>query len=60
MSEKLAIEGGPKVVRNRLTGWSRFYDGAIQSVEEVLKSGRVKYWTGPRGMEEEKDRDDLA
>jgi len=54
MGEKLAIEGGPKAVRNKLEGWPRFDERAIQAVVEVLKSGKVNYWTGPKGMEFEK------
>jgi len=54
MSEKLAIHGGPKAVRNKLIGWPRFDDATINAVVEVLKSGKVNYWTGPKGMEFEK------
>jgi dTDP-4-amino-4,6-dideoxygalactose transaminase len=54
MSEKLAIHGGPKVVRNKLIGWPRFDDATINAVVEVLKSGKVNYWTGPKGIEFEK------
>jgi len=54
MGEKLAIKGGPKAVRNKLEGWPRFDERAIQAVVEVLKSGKVNYWTGPKGMEFEK------
>ena len=28
---------------------------AIESVQEVLRSGKVNYWTGPKGMQFEKD-----
>src|SRR5512146_659093 len=51
---KLAIEGGPKAVRNTLTIWPQFDESAIQSVEAVLRSGKVNYWTGRKGMEFEK------
>ncbi len=54
MKEKLAIAGGPKAVKNALAGWPQFDDNAISSVVEVLRSGKVNYWTGPRGMEFEK------
>ncbi len=50
MSEKLAIKGGPKVVTSTLKGWPNFDDKAIKAVEEVLRSGKVNYWTGPKGM----------
>ena len=54
MSDKLAIDGGPKAVTNTLAGWPHFDEKAIQAVTEVLKSGKVNYWTGPKGMEFEK------
>lgn len=52
--EKLAIHGGPKAVTNQLTPWPQFDDNAIQAVQEVLRSGKVNYWTGKRGMEFER------
>jgi len=51
MSEKLAIHGGPKAVSRKLPGWPQFSERAIQEVEAVLRSGKVNYWTGRRGME---------
>ncbi|HVT27081.1 MAG TPA: DegT/DnrJ/EryC1/StrS family aminotransferase [Lacipirellulaceae bacterium] len=53
-SAKLAIEGGPKSVTNTLTPWPQFDERAIRAVENVLRSGKVNYWTGPNGMEFEK------
>ena len=52
--KKLAIEGGPKAVTNHLVGWPRFDEKAICAVTEVLRSGKVNYWTGKKGMEFEK------
>jgi dTDP-4-amino-4,6-dideoxygalactose transaminase len=54
MKEKLAIQGGSKAVRNKLVGWPQFNDNAINSVVNVLRSGKVNYWTGSLGMEFEK------
>src|SRR5512137_2065448 len=54
MSNQLAINGGPKAVTNKLQGWPHFDENAIQAVTDVLRSGKVNYWTGPRGMEFEK------
>ena len=54
MVEKLAIDGGDKTVTNTLTGWPQFDETAIEAVEQVLRSGKVNYWTGPKGMEFEK------
>jgi dTDP-4-amino-4,6-dideoxygalactose transaminase len=50
MSNQLAIKGGPKAVSNKLQGWPQFDENAIQAVEAVLRSGKVNYWTGKRGM----------
>ena len=50
----LAIDGGPKTVTNTLVGWPKFDEAAIQAVEAVLRSGKVNYWTGPKGMEFER------
>src|SRR5207249_4860948 len=50
----LALNGGPKAVTNKLKGWPNFDESAIRAVEDVLRSGKVNYWTGKRGMEFEK------
>ncbi len=52
--DKLAIDGGPKAVKGKLPGWPQFSEEAIQAVEQVLRSGKVNYWTGRKGMEFEK------
>ena len=52
--EKLAIDGGTLALRSKLPGWPQFDEKAIKAVEEVLRSGKVNYWTGPKGMEFEK------
>jgi dTDP-4-amino-4,6-dideoxygalactose transaminase len=49
--EKLAIQGGSKAVTNKLIGWPQFDDNAINSVVNILRSGKVNYWTGSKGME---------
>ena len=54
MAAELAIDGGPKAVTKDLAGWPSFDERAIKAVEEVLRSGRVNYWTGPKGMEFER------
>ncbi|MBT3377131.1 MAG: DegT/DnrJ/EryC1/StrS family aminotransferase [Lentisphaerae bacterium] len=51
---ELAINGGPKAVTNQLGGWPVFSEEGIKDVEAVLRSGKVNYWTGPKGMEFEK------
>ena len=54
MIDKLAIDGGPKAVTNKLAGWPSFDEKAISAVQDVLMSGKVNYWTGPKGMEFER------
>lgn len=53
-TEQLAIDGGPRAVRDALPHWPAFDEHAIRAVEEVLRSGKVNYWTGRKGMEFEK------
>ena len=58
--ETLAIHGGPKAVSRLLPHWPQFDEETIQAVEQVLRSGRVNYWTGPKGMEFEKNFESAA
>jgi len=51
---RLAIDGGPKAVTNKLAGWPQFDEEAIRAVQDVLRSGKVNYWTGPKGIEFER------
>ncbi|MDD4108709.1 MAG: DegT/DnrJ/EryC1/StrS family aminotransferase [Prolixibacteraceae bacterium] len=51
MAEKLAILGGPKTVTSKMIGWPNFSEEAIKAVENVLRSGKVNYWTGSKGRE---------
>ena len=50
----LAIHGGPKAVQDPLPSWPSFDEAAIRAVDETLRSGKVNYWTGKRGMEFER------
>ncbi|MHB0875866.1 MAG: DegT/DnrJ/EryC1/StrS family aminotransferase [Anaerolineae bacterium] len=54
MVEKLAIEGGAKAVAGKLPAWPCLSEEAIRGVEDVLRSGKVNYWTGKKGMEFER------
>jgi len=55
MIKKLAINGGQKSVTSEMIGWPKFSEKAIKSVEEVLRSGKVNYWTGKKGMQFEEE-----
>ncbi len=54
MSEKLAIQGGPKIAAEPFPMWPSLSEKGIQMAVDVLRSGRVNYWTGPLGMEFER------
>ena len=53
--QKLALDGGAPAVRDELPHWPAFNEPAIKAVEEVLRSGKVNYWTGNRGREFENE-----
>jgi dTDP-4-amino-4,6-dideoxygalactose transaminase len=54
MLQELAINGGSKAVTNQMQGWPCLDEKSIKAVEQVLRSGKVNYWTGPKGMEFER------
>jgi dTDP-4-amino-4,6-dideoxygalactose transaminase len=54
MNPQLAIRGGDRAVQNKLPPWPQFDENAVKAVEDVMRSGKVNYWTGKRGMEFER------
>lgn len=46
---QLAVEGGTPVRSVPFPCWPRFSDEEINAVQDVLRSGRVNYWTGTHG-----------
>ncbi len=44
--DRLAIDGGVPVRSTPLPGWPRFDAGDVEAVSDVLRSGKVNYWTG--------------
>jgi dTDP-4-amino-4,6-dideoxygalactose transaminase len=52
--ERLAIEGGSRAVLDKLPPWPAFDENAVLAVQDVLRSGKVNYWTGRKGMEFER------
>lgn len=52
---RLAIDGGTPVWNHRFAPWPIFDDEMIQIVSEVLRSGRVNYWTGDQGEQFERE-----
>ena len=58
MAKTLAIDGGRPVCSEPWPQWPWFPEKAIQDAADCLRSGKVNYWTGTRGMEfEEKFAD---
>ena len=53
--EKLAIDGGKKVYNGKWPAWPTFNEKTYDKVVDILKSGKVNYWTGKVGMEFEKE-----
>jgi dTDP-4-amino-4,6-dideoxygalactose transaminase len=47
----LAIDGGTQSFDRRLAPWPVFGADEVQAVSDVLRSGRVNYWSGSRGGE---------
>ena len=50
----LAINGGEKVYNGSFPMWPQFNPETYDKVVDILKSGKVNYWTGKVGMEFEK------
>ena len=42
----LAVDGGPPVRRTAFSPWPHYAEDEVDAVAEVLRSGRVNYWTG--------------
>jgi len=51
VADKLAIDGGKPACTLPWPAWPWFPEKAIQDVADTLRSGKVNYWTGTRGME---------
>lgn len=53
--DKLAIDGGEPVWKNEAPPWPQFDLSVLDDIKEILETGQVNYWTGPRGMRFEKE-----
>lgn len=51
MNDQLAINGGPKTIQEPVPMWPAFDNRTLDAVLEPLRTGRVNYWTGSKGME---------
>ena len=47
----LAVDGGEKVQKKPFPQWPKFDRLTERKVVEILRSGKVNYWTGPCGRE---------
>ena len=56
----LAIDGGTKVWTKGLPAWPQFDRKTDRRVLDILHSGKVNYWTGPKGAEFERAFADWA
>ncbi len=50
----LAVNGGAKLYNGSFPGWPVFEESTVLKAADVLRSGKVNYWTGPIGQEFEK------
>lgn len=55
MRDKLAIEGGAPVQSEPFPPWPSFAQDEIDAVVQVLRSGKVNYWTGEEGRAFERE-----
>lgn len=51
MTDALAIDGGTPVRNRPLPPWPAPTEAAAQAVADVVRSGRINYWTGEHGRD---------
>ncbi|HHW48006.1 MAG TPA: DegT/DnrJ/EryC1/StrS family aminotransferase [Clostridiaceae bacterium] len=54
MADNKKVMNGPGIAEEGFPMWPQFAEETLQDVLEPLKSGKVNYWTGTKGMEFEK------
>src|SRR6266496_4919354 len=52
---QLAINGGTPIRSTPLPFWPSFENDEIEAVSEVLRSGKINYWTGEEGRKFEQE-----
>ncbi len=55
MSEKLAVFGGDPVTRDPFPSWPMLGEKAVADAAEVLRGGRLTYWSGDKGRAFERE-----
>jgi len=53
--QRLALEGGAPVREKPFAPWPDFADDEVEAVTQVLRSGKVNYWTGEQSQEFERE-----
>lgn len=54
-AQQLAIEGGTPLRTAPLAPWPQFTAEEVEAAAQVLRSGKVNYWTGTEGVEFERE-----
>ena len=52
---RLASDGGTRVRESALAPWPQYASDEVEAVANVLRSGRVNYWTGEEGQSFERE-----
>jgi len=60
MNSKLAINSGTPVRTSSWPSWPSYAEDEIAAVDEVLRSGKVNYWTGEQGRKFEQEYADYC
>jgi dTDP-4-amino-4,6-dideoxygalactose transaminase len=55
VTDELALQGGKRVRNDPFQPWPLFTEDEIETVANVLRSGKVNYWTGNQGLLFEKE-----
>ena len=55
MTDRLAIEGGTPIRKSPMPAWPSPSEAQIAAVTDVLRTGRINYWTGEVGRSLERE-----
>ncbi len=53
--QRLALDGGPPVRTQPFAPWPSFAEDEVEAVTQVLRSGKVNYWTGEQSQQFERE-----
>jgi len=60
LDSRLAIDGGGPLCKQPFNPWPHYSDEEMTAVSEVLRSGKVNYWTGDHGRQFEREFADFC